>query len=346
MAGRESNGGSVVIVAIPAKNQSVWDISTEKIPHLTLLHLGEHPVAVGIVDELVSTFHEFYLPVKRRGTLGDKSADVLFFDPTAWQREYIEKIRCRILTNPIIKDSYYSVQQFPKWVPHLTLGYPDAPAKTDNTSHLSVLASVVFDRIALWTDNYKGVEFPLRTWNDELRMSERGAAFLEHYGIKGMRWGVSRSDSGVTTGQSMKKDARKTGFKAAVKVANKVYGPSTDAKSASKAQLKAAVGGVRTMSNAEMRQVINRMALEKQYRELYGEHQLHDAGVSAAKRYAKRGAKWVGGFLRDVGTDAASSWLKRPGSNASGRTSRRAWETGQQFGNVINGTVVQKAIGS
>jgi len=158
--------------------------------------------------------------------------------------------------------------------------------------------------------------------------------FFEHFGVKGMKWGVTRDRISSVTNSTP------------VKVVTKVYGPSQDAKKAQVFQLKAKVGGVRTLNNHEMQMVIRRMELEQRYRDLYGERQFHDEAVSAAKRFTKRGARWTGRLLTDILKDAGSSWLKRPGSNASGRTSARAWDTGQQFGNVINGTMVSpRAIG-
>jgi hypothetical protein len=154
---------------------------------------------------------------------------------------------------------------------------------------------------------------------------------FKHYGVKGMKWGVTRER--VKTGAN------------AVK---KVYAPSSDAKSAQKYQIKAKVGGVRTLNNHEMRLVIQRMELEQRYRDLYGERQYHDEAVSKAKRFTKKGARWAGNLITDILRDGGSSWLKRPGSNTSGRTSSRvrAWTTGEQFANVIDGSVVQpKAIG-
>jgi hypothetical protein len=160
-------------------------------------------------------------------------------------------------------------------------------------------------------------------------------ASLQHFGVKGMRWGVTRENL-------------KSGAIAGGKALKEAYTPSQDAKNAKKFQTKAKLGGVRAMSNREMQQVIHRMALEKQYRELLGEHQLHDEAVSKAKRWSKKGAQWAGHLLNDILKDAGSSWLKRPGSNTSGRSSARvrAWTNGQQFAGAISGPVTQKAIGS
>lgn len=326
---------SYAIVAIPAQDDYVWRISSEKVPHLTLLFLGDHLENVAQVSGFLGhvadvSISRFGMDVERRGVLGDKSADVLFFGEHG--RDRLKDIRSYLLGNEDIRKAYDSAEQFPEWIPHLTMGFPETPAKPDKRDYPGT-TWVNFDRIALWTGQYEGVEFQLNDNDRALSMSDRGEQFLKHFGVKGMRWGVTRANvrSGLSAGGKALADA---------------YKPSQDAKAAGKAQVKAKLGGVRAMSNREMQQVIHRMELERRYRELYGERQYHDEAVSRLKRYSKRGARWVGHFLRDVGADAAASWLKRPGSNASGRTSARAWDAGQQFGNVIQGTIVEpRAIG-
>lgn len=328
---------SYVVVAIPSQDDYVWKLSSEKVPHMTLLFLGDKLENVDRVAEFVdhvasTSLCKFGMDVDRRGVLGSESADVLFFGD--YCRNMLEKARSYLLGNDDIQKAYQSVEQYPEWIPHLTMGYPATPAKIDEHEHLG-LSWVNFDRIALWTGDYEGVEFPLKNeYADELRMAADGEAFLEHYGVKGMRWGVVRDHANAVRNS------------APVKVAKAVYGPSQDAKKTQTYQLKAKVGGVRTLNNHEMRQVINRMELEQRYRDLYGERQYHDEAVSKAKRFSKKGARWAGRLLNDILKDAGASWLKRPGSNASGRTSARAWETGKQFGTVIDGAVVTtKAIG-
>ena len=76
-----------VIVAIPSEDDPVWKVSSEKTPHMTLLYFGEQDsdeLAVHIGDYLEHSadtmLYKFGMSVSKRGTLGDKDADVLFFE--------------------------------------------------------------------------------------------------------------------------------------------------------------------------------------------------------------------------------------------------------------------------
>ena len=70
--------------------------------------------------------------------------------------------------------------------------------------------------------------------------AEIGKNFLDHHGVKGMRWGVRKKRT------------------AAVEPAKKVVGKTkTDNE-----------GGSQAMSDRRLKQVINRMNMEKQYKEL------------------------------------------------------------------------------
>lgn len=136
---------------------------------------------------------------------------------------------------------------------------------------------------------------------------------LQHFGVKGMKWGVTRSQVGAAASVG----------KAAVK---KAYAPSDDAKKAQIYMTRAKLGGVRNLNNREMQLVIQRMALEKQYKELHGERQFHNAGK-----------KWAANFVNDVLKNAATSWLSNP--FARGRSQDRyraqAWTNGQDFSRAI-----------
>lgn len=327
-----NNPHGFAIMAIPAAEDPVWKISSEKVPHMTMLFLGNKLDNLDRVVEFIghvasTSMNKFYLDVDRRGVLGSDSADVLFFGNYGIDK--LKDVRTYLLGDPNISKAYNSTEQYPEWTPHMTLGYPETPAKPD-TREFPTLNSVVFDRIALWTGDYEGVEFPLKTRNDHpLSMSDMGEEFLEHYGIKGMKWGIRRDH--IDAGAAFVKSA---------------YLPSADAKKAKTVQVKAKLGGVHSLNNHEMSMVIRRMELEQRYRDLYGEHQLHDEAVSKGKRWSKKGARWTGKFVEDVLKDSAASWLKRPGSNASGRTSAAAWQTGQEFARTLDGTFTErKALG-
>lgn len=206
---------NLVIVAIPEQEDRVWKISSEKVPHLTLLFLGESEKAD--VEQIVqfvqhaTEFSEhgpFYLDVDRRDELGDDKADVLFFNKRSWNLNWIKSFRSQLLQNGSVRAAYDSVEQFPEWQPHLTLGYPESPAKNPSNDDDRRLYSVNFDRIAVWTGDFDGPEFRLEYPDREDQFGVGGALaysdvaktgatavsdILEHFGTKGMRWGIRKA---------------------------------------------------------------------------------------------------------------------------------------------------------
>ena len=139
---------------------------------------------------------------------------------------------------------------------------------------------------------------------------------LEHHGVKGMKWGVRSAASKIRENR-------------AVKTANKLVGASEDAKRAKTVKTKAKVVGVHTLTNKDLQDVITRMNLETQYKNL--------KEVEHEQTLLGKGAKWAGNFVTDVLKDTAASWLKRPGSNFSGRTSATAYHWGKQVAGVLDG---------
>lgn len=211
------------IVAIPSEQDYVWKISSEKVPHLTLLYLGEQD---GTQDEAKmaefvehvanTTVPRFGLSVDRRGTLGPDEADVVFFSTGGWQKSEIERLknlRTTLLQDDDIAKGYHAADQYPDWIPHLTLGYPEAPAHEDTRDYPGI-NWVNFDKLALWTGDFTGYEFELK--EKELAMSDKAVEFLAHrgievqlgdeklddflahYGVPGMKWG-RRAAGGVKT---------------------------------------------------------------------------------------------------------------------------------------------------
>ena len=200
---------SLVIVAIPAEDDYVHKISSEKVPHMTLLFLGEDAMKIKNLSKIISfvehaantSLLRFSLDVDRRGELGPEKADVLFFSKTVWSGlETVKEYRSNLLKEPNIRTAYDSTEQFSEWMPHLTLGYPDTPAKEDDRDYPGI-NYVSFDRIAVWFGDYEGVEFPLKRYSLEAEMamsdSTKGRvdSFLSHFGVKGMKWGVRRSQA-------------------------------------------------------------------------------------------------------------------------------------------------------
>lgn len=264
---------STVVVAIPDEDDLVWKLSSEKVPHMTLLFLDDlsNDPNLGMVWEYIahavdSTLNKFYLDVTSRGVLGSDEADVLFFDPKYTKK--LAEFRSQLLANPVIAKAYLSVDQYPHWTPHLTMGYPATPAKKPKEAYDSKLYGVRFTKIALWTGEYSGPEFPLQEKEypglaEEVTMSDVVEKHLAHYGIRGMRWGVRRNLSGgvevSTTSIPGKKVIAKGGqgqpaHEDAIKTAiskQKAKASSTDA-----------------LSTKDLQELVNRMNLEQQYSKL------------------------------------------------------------------------------
>lgn len=224
-AGSGSADNTVVIVAIPKDGDPVWKASSEGVPHMTLLYLGpiNDPEAFQNAVEFVShtcstTMHPFGMMVDRRGTLGKHDADVLFLRDM--DRKLVEDFRSMLLTNGGIRTAYQSVDQYPTWTPHLTLGYPDNPAIKDS-EEISYINYIQFDRIAVWIGDSEGPIFELRDDNGALEVpmmmsdEEYDELTLIHFGVKGMRWGVRKNarvygGTGVVKSDSLISKADKT----------------------------------------------------------------------------------------------------------------------------------------
>jgi 2'-5' RNA ligase len=178
---------NLVIVAIPAADESVWKVSSEKVPHLTLLFLG--PLEADDNTQRMADFIEhavevsehgpFYLTVDYRDELGDDNADVLYFKDDR-SLKWVNSFRNQLLQQNDIRAEFEEMeaagQQFPEWVPHLTLGYPDAPAKPLPNDY--PIYSVCFDRIALWTTDFDGPEFRLE-WPERDESSYPALAYSD-----------------------------------------------------------------------------------------------------------------------------------------------------------------------
>lgn len=193
---------SATIVALPSEDEPVWEYSSEKKPHMTLLHL-DTPLGTNIEEIVRHVQHtasislgRFGLSVDRRGPLGLENADVLFFD-MEHSGGKLREFRGQLLKNDQIQKSYLADnKQFPGWVPHLTMGYPETPAKDVPKDKRYDLKWINFDRIAVWVDDYEGPEFTLKS-QDMVEdsagyWSEDFGVYLKHYGREGMRWGARK----------------------------------------------------------------------------------------------------------------------------------------------------------
>lgn len=314
---------NLVIVAIPAEDDYVHKISTEKVPHMTLLFLGdvENKPVSKIADFLqhavnILELGPFGLEVERRGVLGPDEADVLFFRKDPWALKRIAEFRGQLLKNTPIKSAYDSVTQYPEWTPHLTLGYPPTPAREDKRDYPGI-RWVEFDKIGLWTGDYEGEEFQLvHKYNydlAEMAMSATagaGRAFLKHYGIKGMKWGVRSADRKAARAQRSSdrhdrilnkleghlertskpgeiavKERLTVGGKTRLKAEGGERHPAhEDAVKVATSRQKLKKSGAAALSNRELAEVAQRLDLEQRVKQL-------DSGTASG------GKKFVRGLL-------------------------------------------------
>lgn len=84
--------------------------------------------------------------------------------------------------------------------------------------------------------------------------------FLEHHGVKGMKWGVRKERPSSVTVSVVGKQLKTTGG----------YNNKTtkDAANAAISRRKAQISGTRSLSDKQLKQLVNRMNLEKQYSQL------------------------------------------------------------------------------
>lgn len=277
-----SNDNSLVVVALPRPDDPVWKLSSEKVPHMTLLYLGEAsnaniPEIWGFIEHVFSTsITRFGLDIDHRGELGEDKADVLFFQKNH-HTEKLEEIRSYLLGNSEIKKAYDSAFQYPQWTPHLTLGYPENPAKEWKRDW--PINWVEFDRISLWTGDSEGPTLLLEQEQfKDISMSDNFEDVLTslfHYGVKGQKWGRRRTRAQI--------DADSADVSAVKTAKSKISSNKT----------------TDVLSNKELRDVVNRMQLEKQYREL-------TSGNQASKTRLAKGKKEVGNILANVARQQAA----------------------------------------
>jgi 2'-5' RNA ligase len=304
---------SLVICAIPREDDPIWQVSSEKVPHLTILFLGsaENPnsskIASFVEHASGMMLSRFGLDVDRRGELGEDKADVLFFQDN-WELPRLREFRSQLLKNNNIRKAYDSAPQFgapQDWTPHLTLGYPDSPAKPTKER----IYWVQFDRIAVWTGDYEGDEFVLKNdygmeessvaWSDT---AAAGRQFLAHYGVKGMKWGVrrNRAATSVTTETIVNAGLRgKTKVKAKGGVAQDA---SPDAVKAAAQKQKLKKSGAAALSNQELAELGTRLQLEVNVK------RLSEETSSSGRKFVK---KRLGSEAQRVGSQEVTSFVDK-----------------------------------
>lgn len=280
-----------VIVAIPSEDDYVWKVSSEKIPHLTLLNLGDENdltklsrMTAFLEHAVNTTMCRFGLNVSHRGVLGVNEADVLFFERRGHEFDRLQDFNAFLRKNREIDLAYNATVQFPEWIPHLTLGFPESPAHPDARDWPG-FSWVNFNKIALWpgSSDSIGPEFRLNDNMDwGLSMSDKIDDFLVHFGVKGMQWGVRKSQDHGGSKTSTRKSSKSV---------------STDADNANQALTKIKKGGIKSVSNKELQDVITRMNLEQQYSRV--------APQGPASKVARFGGKFAADVLIGVGKSQA-----------------------------------------
>lgn len=275
---------SLVVVAIPTEDDYVNKISSQKVPHLTILYLGEDAAKVDNVPSILDfckhaskiSLERFGLDVDRRGELGEDPADVLFFAKNKYSGyPLVHDFRSYLLKDDNIRKAFDAAEQHDEWIPHLTLGYPDSPAKPDNRDYPGI-NYVSFDRIAVWFGEFEGIEWRLKAheWESEVAWGEEFVEGLMHFGTKGMRWGVRRDKSSKVTVTDKGKRLKTSGG----------HGHKADpsAVRARKVGQKAKASGLKALSDDELAHYARRLQLEQNVKRL----QWHDK--PATERFVRR----------------------------------------------------------
>lgn len=285
----DASSMQLVVVAIPREDDYVWQISSEKVPHMTLLYLGDvswtpeqFQHTAEFIQHASSLLNRFWMSVDRRGTLGPDDADVLFFDKNRSYKQLM-KFRDNLLVDREISTAYQSATQFPEWIPHLTLGFPATPAKPLKREY--GISGVEFDKIALWAADSEGPTFQLKSWMDddlEVAMSEIKVGtdleeVLEHFGVKGMKWGQHKKSRQT---ESDSADAQKVG------------GIKTRVKTQKTTKI---------LTNQELRDALDRMRLEQEFSKLSG-------GLDKTRSQKAKG--FVAKLLIDTGKQSADQAVK------------------------------------
>ena len=160
----------------------------------------------------------------------------------------------------------------------------------------------------------------------EMEQSDDVGEFLEHFGIKGMKWGVRRQKKTTQVGNvtTVQKEGRRVRAKGGKRLV-----ASEDAVKAAVARQKAKKSTTDSLSNQELQALVNRMNLEQQYSRLGGQSGSRLAnGLKVAKNIIGLGKAADEGFAAAKNSNFASGFVKAARGGGSGFS-----------GKVIDGSV-------
>lgn len=135
------------LVALPTRADAVNALSQEDQAHITLLWLGAAAeltpdLVEGIrqrVEQVVAERGEFTVKVSGRAVLGEEDAGVLLIESLP-----LVELRESLFDDPSVREAYLQADQFPAWIPHLTLTYGGGLPSGDLPTEIQI------DSVGLW----------------------------------------------------------------------------------------------------------------------------------------------------------------------------------------------------
>lgn len=139
---------AAVVVLRPRVEDPVTAIASGVHPHCTLLYLGDGTVDLeplkAIVESVANSIgHPLTDKVSGRAALGKDQADVLLLDASG-----SSTVRSALMAEDGVLELLGMQEQFPAWIPHLTIGYPEAPAEAGEMP-----ADITYDLLSIWRGN-------------------------------------------------------------------------------------------------------------------------------------------------------------------------------------------------
>jgi hypothetical protein len=111
---------------------------------------------------------------------------------------------------------------------------------------------------------------------------------LAHFGVRGMRWGVRKKSGSENSGDAAKKDAKKSEDSADAPKSSAKKPAEPDATGGKKTSNKKS--NVDELTDAQLREAVNRLQMEKQYKDLTA---LPPGRMQAAKKFAAEALRQV-----------------------------------------------------
>jgi 2'-5' RNA ligase len=179
---------SLTIMALPEQADPTHEVGPEQ-KHMTLLWLGEgegvdreavHAAVKAIAASAPGPLFEG--GVQKRGTLGDEGAEVWFLDA-----DPAVELREALLSDETISAAFNSVEQYPDFTPHVTIGYMTEETVDEydwqaiDTAAAEV-STITFDRLAVW-DGETQTEYALGEQMPENEEETVVAAAVPWHGV-------------------------------------------------------------------------------------------------------------------------------------------------------------------